>query len=31
MWVIAKQNYLYGIREKESGYKELVVYRMKWE
>jgi len=27
----AKNNRLYCLREKESGYKELVVYRMKWE
>jgi hypothetical protein len=27
----AKNNRIYCIREKESGYKELVVYRMKWE
>jgi len=27
----AKNNRLYCIREKESGYKELVVYKMKWE
>ena len=26
-----KNNRLYCIREKESGYKELVVYKMKWE
>jgi len=31
MWVITRQNYLYGIKEKESGYKELVVYKMRWE
>ena len=29
--VIAKQKRLYCIQEKESGYKEFVVYRMKWE
>jgi len=29
--VRAKNDYLYCIKEKESGYKELVVYRMKWE
>lgn len=29
--IIAKKNLLYCIREKESGYKELVVYKMKWE
>jgi len=27
----AKNKRFYCIREKESGYKELVVYRMKWE
>jgi hypothetical protein len=27
----AKNNRLYGLREKESGYKELVVYKMEWE
>ncbi len=27
----AKNNRLYCIREKESGYKELVVYKMNWE
>lgn len=27
----AKNNRLYCIREKERGYKELVVYKMKWE
>lgn len=27
----AKKNRLYYIREKESGYKELVVYEMRWE
>ncbi len=29
--IIAKKNRLYCIREKESGFKELVVYNMKWE
>ena len=29
--VRAKKNRLYCLREKESGYKELVVYKMKWE
>ena len=29
--VRAKNDYLYCIKEKESGYKELDVYRMKWE
>jgi len=28
---IAKNDLLYCIRVKESGYQELVVYRMKWE
>ena len=27
----AKRGCLYCVREKESGYKELVVYKMKWE
>jgi len=30
-WAIFKQNRLYCLREKESGYKELVVYKMKWK
>jgi hypothetical protein len=29
--VRAKKNHLYCIGEKESGYKELVVYKMNWE
>jgi len=29
--VISKQNRMYCIQQKESGYKELVVYKMKWE
>lgn len=29
-WMMAKNNRLYAIREKPSGYKELVVYRMIW-
>lgn len=29
--VVAKNNRLYCLKEKESGYKELVVYKMKWE
>jgi len=29
--VVAKNNRLYYLREKESGYKELVVYKMRWE
>jgi len=28
---VAKNNRIYCLREKESGYKELVVYKMKWE
>ena len=27
----AKNNRLYCLKEKESGYKELVVYKMMWE
>ena len=27
----AKRGHLYCVREKESGYKELVVYKMRWE
>ncbi len=27
----AKKNHLYCLREKESGYRELVVYNMNWE
>ena len=27
----AKNNRFYSICEKESGYKELIVYKMKWE
>jgi hypothetical protein len=27
----AKGNRLYAVQEKESGYKELVVYRINWE
>jgi hypothetical protein len=27
----AKNRRLYCLREKESGYKELVVYNMRWE
>lgn len=30
-YVVAKDNRLYSLREKESGYKELVVYKMIWE
>ena len=29
--IIAKNNCMYCIRQKESGYKELVVHRMRWE
>jgi len=29
--VIAKNDRLYCVKEKESGYKELVVYKMRWE
>ena len=29
--VKAKKNHLYYLRVKESGYKELVVFKMKWE
>jgi hypothetical protein len=29
--VVAKNNRLYCLRGKESGYKELVVYKMRWE
>ncbi|MDH4270541.1 MAG: 6-bladed beta-propeller [Candidatus Aminicenantes bacterium] len=30
-WVTAKNGRLYAVREKPNGYKELVVYRMKWK
>ena len=30
-WIISKKNRLYAIREKPSGYKELVAYRMMWK
>jgi len=30
-WTSALKNRLYCVREKESGYKELVVYQMVWE
>lgn len=30
-WATVKQDRLYCLNEKESGYKELVVYKMKWE
>jgi hypothetical protein len=29
-YVVAKDDHLYCLREKDSGYKELVVYRMEW-
>jgi len=29
--VVSKNNRIYCLREKESGYKELVVYKMRWE
>ncbi len=29
--VVAKNKRLYYLREKENGYKELVVYRLRWE
>jgi hypothetical protein len=28
---IAKKDLLYTLQEKENGYQELVVYKMKWE
>jgi len=31
LWAVAKNNRLYCLREKESGYKELEVYRMRWK
>ena len=31
LWAKMKRGLLYCIREKESGYKELVVYKMKWQ
>jgi len=31
LYVVAKNNRLYCVREKESGYMELVVYKMQWE
>jgi hypothetical protein len=30
-WASMKKNRFYCIREKESGYKELVVYEVIWE
>jgi hypothetical protein len=29
--ILGKNNRLYALREKENGYKELVVYKMKWQ
>jgi hypothetical protein len=31
LWATVKQNYLYCKNEKDSGFKELVVYKMSWE
>ena len=31
LYAKAKNNRLYCLREKDSGYKELVVYKMRWE
>ena len=31
LWARIRANKLYCLREKESGYKELVVYKMRWE
>lgn len=31
LWVKIKKNLLYCLQEKESGYRKVVVYRMKWE
>ena len=31
LWATVKQNLLYCKNEKESGFKELVVYKMSWE
>lgn len=30
-WVVMKKNRFYCLREKNSGFKELVVYKVKWE
>lgn len=30
-YVTARNNRIYCLKRKESGYKELVIYRMKWE
>jgi hypothetical protein len=31
LWAKGKQNHLYFRNEKDSGFKELVVYKMRWE
>lgn len=31
LWAKIKKNLFYCLQEKESGYKKLVVYKMKWE
>lgn len=31
LFAMAKGIWLYCVREKESGFKELVVYKMTWE
>jgi len=31
LWAKIKADKLYCLKEKDSGYKELVVYNMKWE
>jgi len=31
LFAMAKGDRLYCVREKESGFKELVVYKMEWE
>jgi hypothetical protein len=31
LFAMAKGDWLYCVREKESGFKELVVYKMTWE
>jgi hypothetical protein len=31
LWATVKQNHLYCKNEKESGFKELLVYKMSWE
>jgi hypothetical protein len=30
-FVTAKNHRIYSLREKENGYKQLVVYKMRWE